>query len=135
MHISDLPVRRDPRGSLCYAEYGKELPFVPMRYFVVFDVPPGQTRGGHAHRRVHQFLVCVRGSCVVSTDDGHNREDFVLDSPSRGLHLPPLVWASQRDHSSDAILLVLSSEVYEEDEYIRDYQEFKTILSDPSGIA
>ncbi|HMG32377.1 MAG TPA: FdtA/QdtA family cupin domain-containing protein [Blastocatellia bacterium] len=128
MRLLDLPVRRDPRGSLCFAEYGKELPFVPMRYFVVFDVPPGQARGGHAHRRVHQFLVCVRGSCVVSADDGADKQDFLLDSPSRGLHLPPLVWASQHDHSPDAILLVLSSEVYEEEEYIRDYQEFKRIV-------
>jgi hypothetical protein len=119
-----LPVVSDSRGRLSYGEHGAQLPFTPRRYFIVYDVPGAVERGGHAHRTVHQFLVCVAGSCSVAVDDGLNREEIILDSPSRGLYLPPLVWATQRDYSPGAALLVLASDVYNEAEYVRDYDEF-----------
>jgi dTDP-4-dehydrorhamnose 3,5-epimerase-like enzyme len=124
VRVCQLPVVKDSRGSLSYAQYGELLPFIPKRYFIVFDVPEGQTRGGHAHKEVEQFLVCVKGRVSVAVDDGRNRDEILLDSPLVGIYIPPRVWAVQRDHSSDAVLLVLSSDVYDPDEYIRDYDEF-----------
>jgi len=128
VRLFQLPVITDARGSLSYAEYGELLPFIPIRYFIVFDVPKGQSRGGHAHRAVEQFLVCVKGRVSVTVDDGRNRDEILLDSPRLGVYIPPRVWATQQNHSLDAVLLVLSSAVYDPDEYIRDYGEFLRIV-------
>jgi dTDP-4-dehydrorhamnose 3,5-epimerase-like enzyme/SAM-dependent methyltransferase len=122
--IYDLPLIRDMRGSLSFAEYGRLLPFIPKRYFVVFDVPSRDTRGEHAHRTLHQFLVCVKGSCSIVVDDGKHKEEILLDSPMRGIHVPPMVWCTQYKYSPDAVLLVLASDVYDADDYIRDYGIF-----------
>ncbi len=122
--VYDLPLIRDARGSLSFAEYGQLLPFVPKRYFVVFDVPSKDMRGEHAHKTLHQFLVCVKGSCSVIVDDGTQREEVLLDSPLRGIHVPPMIWCTQHKYSPDAVLLVLASEAYDADDYIRDYGLF-----------
>jgi dTDP-4-dehydrorhamnose 3,5-epimerase-like enzyme len=122
--LYELPVIRDTRGSLSFAEYQETLPFTPKRYFIVFDVGEGQIRGGHAHRTVHQFLVCVKGSCLVLLDDGTARDEVLLDRPELGLYLPPIVWATEKEFSRDGVLMVLASEVYDTGEYIRDYDEF-----------
>jgi acetyltransferase-like isoleucine patch superfamily enzyme len=119
-----LPLRRDLRGSLTVAEFPGELPFAPKRWFAVFDVPGSEIRGEHAHRRCHLFLVCVRGACSVVVDDAERREEFRLDHPTLGLHLPPMVWGTQYKHTGDAVLLVFASEPYDPDDYIRDYQAF-----------
>ncbi|WP_279342329.1 WxcM-like domain-containing protein [Geotalea sp. SG265] len=123
-----LPLVNDLRGSLSFGEYDKHLPFSPKRYFIVYNVPSTEVRGEHAHRHLHQFLVCVKGSCSVVVDDGRNSEELRLDNPSIGLHIPPLVWAIQYKYSSDALLLVLASDVYQADDYIRDYDEFLRTL-------
>ena len=128
VRLFQLPVIADARGSLSYAEYGELLPFIPIRYFIVFDVPEGQSRGGHAHREVEQLLVCVKGRVTVTVDDGRNRDEILLDSPRLGVYIPPRVWATQQDYSREAVLLVLSSAVYDPDEYIRDYDEFLRIV-------
>lgn len=122
--VHRLPLRRDLRGSLTVAESSREIPFPVKRYFTVFDVPSSEIRGEHAHRSCHLFLVCVHGSCALVADDGENREEFHLDGPTIGVHLPPMVWGSQYKHSPGAVLLVLASEYYEPDDYIRDYQQF-----------
>lgn len=127
--LYSLPVIAEARGSLSYGQYDDHLAFLPRRYFVVFDVPEGQARGGHAHRSAHQFLVCVKGSCLASIDDGRNRDEILLDGPAFGLSIPPRVWSTQRRFSRDAVLLVLSSDVYDPDEYIRSYDEFMEIAS------
>jgi acetyltransferase-like isoleucine patch superfamily enzyme len=119
-----LPLNRDMRGSLAVAEFPREIPFAPKRTFVVFDVPSSEIRGEHAHRTCHLFLVCVRGACSVVVDDGISREEFRLDHPTLGLHLPPMVWGTQYKHTADAVLLVFASEWYDPDDYIRDYQAF-----------
>ena len=126
--VYQLPVVEDSRGSLSYAEYGGLLPFIPIRYFIVFNVPEGQARGGHAHRAVEQFLVCVKGRVSVTVDDGRERDEILLDSPRLGVYIPPHIWATQQNYSPDAVLLVLSSAVYDQDEYIRDYEEFLRIV-------
>jgi UDP-2-acetamido-3-amino-2,3-dideoxy-glucuronate N-acetyltransferase len=119
-----LPRVNDIRGSLSAGEFGRELPFVPQRYFLVFEVPSVETRGQHAHRVCHQFLVCVCGRCSVVADDGVNREEFLLDRPHVGLHIPPMVWATEYNYSADAVLLVFASHYYDAADYIRDYGEF-----------
>lgn len=122
--LKRLRVAADLRGSLTAAEIGADVPFTPLRYFIVFDVPSREIRGEHAHRSCHQFLVCARGSVSVVVDDGAQREEFLLDSPSVGLLVPAMVWASQYRYSEDAVMLVLASEHYDPDDYIRDYDRF-----------
>jgi UDP-2-acetamido-3-amino-2,3-dideoxy-glucuronate N-acetyltransferase len=124
VRLYELPLIRDPRGSLSFAEYEETLSFLPKRYFIVFDVGEGQVRGGHAHRAVHQLLVCVKGSCLVLLDDGRARDEVLLDRPELALYVPPIVWATEREFSRDGVLLVLASDVYDTNEYIRDYDEF-----------
>lgn len=122
--LYELPHILDMRGSLSAGEVGKQLPFVPKRYFLVFDVPSTEVRGEHAHRTLQQFLVCVRGSIAVVVDDGRNREEYTLSRPNLGLLIPPMVWGIQYKYTPDAMLLVLASEVYDASDYIRDYSEF-----------
>lgn len=127
--LYSLPLIDDLRGGLSFAEVGTHLPFVPLRYFVIFDVPSEEIRGEHAHKKLKEMLICLRGSCVVSMDDGINCDEVLLDSPSIGLYLPPMVWGKQYKYSKDAVLLVLASELYETDDYIRNYDEFKDLLN------
>lgn len=122
--VVKLPLVVDLRGSLSFAETGQFLPFVPQRYFLVFDVPSREVRGEHAHRTCHQFLVCVKGSCSVVVDDGQHRAEVLLDRPNLGIHVPPMVWATEYKYSADAVLLVLASDVYKAEDYIRDYDLF-----------
>ena len=124
--IVKLPIIKELRGNLLVAEYGKYLPFVPKRYFLVFDVPSGEIRGDHAHKKLHQFLTCIKGSCSIIVDDGNNREEILLNTMELGLYLSPMIWSIQYKYSPDAILLVLASDVYKEDDYIRDYEKFLT---------
>lgn len=122
--LIELPLIVDLRGSLTFAEVSQSLPFTPARYFLVFDVPSMEVRGEHAHRQCSQFLICIKGSCSVVIDDGLYRAEVVLNHPNLGLYIPPMVWATQYKYSSDAILLVLASDIYKAEDYIRDYDQF-----------
>lgn len=122
--LIESPIHRDMRGALVAGEMTEILHFVPARYFVVFGVPSRHVRGEHAHRECAQFLTCLAGSLTVHLDDGERRAEVQLDRPSRGLLIPPMVWASQFQYSPDAVLLVLASHPYREDDYIRNYEEF-----------
>ena len=122
--LYELPIVSDLRGNLSFAEYEQSLPFIPKRYFLVFDVPSRDVRGEHAHRECHQFLVCVKGSCSIVVDDGRNRSEILLNRPNLGIHIPPLVWATQYKYSQDAVLMVLASDTYKAEDYIRDYDIF-----------
>lgn len=126
--LIELPLINDLRGSLSYAEYGQHLPFEPKRYFVILNVPSREVRGEHAHRELHQFLVCLKGQCSVAIDDGQHRDEVVLNGPNVGLHLPPMIWASQYHYSPDAVLMVLASDVYKAEDYIRDYDEYLALV-------
>jgi UDP-2-acetamido-3-amino-2,3-dideoxy-glucuronate N-acetyltransferase len=128
VQIYKLRLATDLRGSLVAGEVGEGLPFQPKRFFAVFDVPTREVRGEHAHRRLHQFLVCLKGECSLVVDDGTNREEIVLGSPRLGVHLGPLVWGIQYKFSRDAVLLVLASDEYDPDDYIRDYEEYQRLL-------
>ncbi|MEN1972197.1 WxcM-like domain-containing protein [Luteimonas sp. MJ204] len=124
-----MPRFIDLRGSLSVGEFNVDLPFAPQRYFLVFGVPSRETRGEHAHRECHQFLVCTHGSVRVLADDGHHRREFLLDSPDSGLHLPPMTWGTQFQYSPDAVLLVFASQAYDAADYIRDYDEFLALVA------
>lgn len=124
-----MPLVEDLRGALTYGEVDAHLPFVPQRFFVIYDVPSTRVRGEHAHRALHQFLVCVRGQCAVLLDDGRQREEILLDRATVGLHIPPMVWSVQYKYSADALLLVLASDKYRDDDYIRDYDDFLRAVS------
>ncbi|MBB1472861.1 WxcM-like domain-containing protein [Luteimonas sp. MC1782] len=128
-----LPRFIDLRGSLSVGEFARDLPFAPVRYFLVFDVPSRETRGEHAHRECHQFLVCVHGSVRVLADDGLHRREFTLDAPERGLHLPPMTWGTQYRYSPDAVLLVFASHPYDAGDYIRDYDAFLALAAAAPG--
>ena len=124
VRVLAMPVVADIRGSLSFGQYDAHLPFPPRRYFVVYDVPSKEVRGEHAHRRLQQVLVCLKGSVMVMVDDGTNRDEILLEGPQTGLYVPPMVWAAQYRYSADAVLLALVSDVYDPADYIRDYEEF-----------
>jgi UDP-2-acetamido-3-amino-2,3-dideoxy-glucuronate N-acetyltransferase len=114
----------DLRGSLVAGEVSAHVPFEPRRFFSVMHVPSKDARGAHAHRLCKQFLVCQSGSVAIVVDDGRVREEVVLDDPHVGLYVPPMVWSVQYRYTPDAILLVLASDPYDPEDYIRDYDEF-----------
>lgn len=122
--LHEFPLIHDLRGNLTVGEFEKEIPFLPKRYFSVFDVPNKEVRGEHAHKECHQFLVCIKGSCHVVADDGEQRQEFMLDNPNKGIYLPPMVWGIQYKYSADAVLMVFASDHYDSSDYIRNYSDF-----------
>lgn len=118
----------DLRGGLVAAELTKDLPFVPKRFFVVFDVPTRDVRGQHAHKRCEQVLVALAGSVTCMIDDGRTRRSFRLDRPDVALHMPAMTWGTQYQYSPDAILGVFASLPYDADDYVRDYDEFLQLV-------
>lgn len=115
----------DERGSLIALDKLSGLPFDIKRVYYVFNTKSGVARGFHAHKKLHQMAVCLTGSCRMVLDDGVSRESVIMNSGSVGIDLPPMVWHEMHDFSADCILLVVASDYYDEDDYIRDYQEFK----------
>lgn len=116
---------RDARGVLSFAEEGAHIPFTPRRYFTIAEVPAGGVRGDHAHRECHQFFVCLRGACTLRTEDVSGAVTALrLDSAATGIHAPPMTWCTLHDFSSDALLLILASDVYSADDYVHDREEF-----------
>lgn len=129
--LHQLRFVQDMRGNLSVGEYERDVPFVPKRYFLVFDVPTPEVRGEHAHRRCHQFLICARGSCRILLDDGSSRREIALDRPDIGIYVPPMIWGTQHSHSPDATLLVFASEYYDPNDYVRNYDEFCALAIRP----
>lgn len=119
-----LPVYNDVRGNLTVGDFAKIVPFMPARFFMVYGVPSRETRGEHAHKVCAQFLICVAGSVRVLADDGRSRTDTLLDSPHKGFLLPAMTWGTQYDYSADSVLLVFASHAYDNDDYVRSYDEF-----------
>lgn len=133
--LIELSGFEDHRGNLIVGQVGGALPFNVNRFFFVYGVPEGEPRGIHAHKVCHQFLICVAGSVKAMVDDGDSRHVFTLDTPTKGLHMPPLTWGAQYDYSDDAVLLVLASHVYDADDYIHEYEEFQSLVTDHAGIS
>jgi hypothetical protein len=113
----------DPRGRLTVVE-GAAVPFPVKRVFFISDVVPGGERGGHAHRELHQFIVCQTGALTVTVDDGRGAPVGIRLSPGQGLHVPPMWWAVEREFAAGTVYLVLASHPYDERDYFRDRADF-----------
>ncbi len=121
----DLPKVTDPRGNLTFIEGGRHIPFEIKRIFYLYDVPGGAWRAGHALKTCHQFVIAASGSFDVILDDGSQRQRYHLNRSYYGLYVPPLIWREIDNFSSGSVCLVLASEVYDELDYYRDYNEFR----------
>lgn len=115
---------QDTRGKLGVLEAPGTLPFAAQRVFYVFDIPAGAERGAHAHRQLHQCLVCLTGSLDVTLDDGATRETIRMDHPGKALYMPPLTWASQNNIQPGTTYFVLASDAFDETDYLRNYNDF-----------
>ena len=131
--IIDLPKIADARGNLTFIEAGQHIPFDIRRVYYLYDVPGGETRGGHAHKSLEQFIIAANGSFDVILDDGHERTRYHLNRSYFGLYIPKLTWRELDNFSSGSVCLVLASEPYREDDYVRDYREFISHISGRHG--
>lgn len=132
-HLVDLPENVDSRGALSFAQYPNQIPFAPMRIFMIYGVPPGSKRGGHAHRVQQQCFIMMHGAMTVAMSDGVHREELRLTKPSTALCIPPLVWLDIGDFSEGAVCAVLASAGYDESDYIRDHAEFLRLAGAAAG--
>ena len=123
--IVNFPKITDFRGNLSFIEENRQIPFEIKRVYYLYDVPSGATRGGHAHKELQQIVIALSGSFDVVLDDGYNRRLFFLNRPHYGLYIPPRIWRELENFSSNSVALSLVSQVYDESDYIRDYETFK----------
>ena len=114
----------DRKGNLTVVENSKTLPFDVKRVYYLYDVPSGESRGAHAHKELEQLVIAASGSFKVTLDDGTCKRTFFLNRPYQGLNVKPGMWRDLDDFSSGAVCMVLASEVYQKEDYIRDYEEF-----------
>ena len=122
--IIELPKITDPRGNLTVAEQLKNVPFDIKRVYWTYDVPGGESRGGHAHKALYQLVVAMSGSFTVTLDNGEERKTILLNHPWQGLLIKPNTWRTLDDFSSGAVCLVLASELFDEEDYIYEYSDF-----------
>ncbi|EFE51501.1 MULTISPECIES: sugar 3,4-ketoisomerase [Providencia] len=123
-NIIEFQILGDDRGSLISLEQHKNIPFNIKRIYYIFGTKEGVSRGFHAHKNLQQVAICVKGSCRFVLDDGHNKDEIILDNPNIGLHINSFMWREMHDFSEDCVLVVLASELYDESDYIRDYNIF-----------
>jgi dTDP-4-dehydrorhamnose 3,5-epimerase-like enzyme len=124
LRIIDLPKVEDPRGNLTIIEYGKNLPFQMKRVYWIYDVPGGQSRGGHAFKNQLELVIALSGSFDVVVNDGTQENRFHLNRSYFGLYIPNGLWRHMDNFSTNSVALVLSSTLYDENDYIRDYQNY-----------
>ena len=122
--IIQLPKINDPRGNLTFIEGSNHILFDIKRVFYLYDVPTGEDRGAHAHYNLHQFIICLSGSFDVAVDDGDTKKIIHLNRPWKGLHIPPMIWAAEVSFDPGTVCLVLASNRYQEEDYIRDYNQY-----------
>ena len=122
--LIELPKIADYRGNLTFIEGMNHIPFEIKRVFYIYDIPSGENRGAHAHYDLHQFIICLSGGLNVYLDDGKAKRMVHLNRPWFGLHIPPMIWASEGDFDPGTVYLVLTSDVYRPEGYIRDYDLF-----------
>jgi len=122
--VIDVSKIQNDAGNITVVENGKNIPFDVKRIYYLYDIPGGEKRGGHAHYELEQYIIAASGSFVVILDDGKNTKTVTLNRPNIALHIVPGLWRQLDDFSSGSISLVLASHIYEEGDYIRDYNEF-----------
>ncbi len=122
-----LPKILDRRGNLTFIEEKKHIPFEIKRVYYLYDVPGGESRGGHAHKNLEQFIIAASGSFDVILDDGSMKYKFSLNRSYYGLYIPSMVWRELENFSSGSVCITLASDLYDEEDYIRDYSAFKKI--------
>lgn len=126
--IIEVPKINNRAGNISIVQGLKNLPFKPKRVFYIYDIPAGEARGAHAHKHCHQFIIAASGSFEVSMDDGVNKKTVTLNRPFYGLHIPPGIWAHELNFSSGAICMVLTSQKFNENDYIREYIDYLCYL-------
>ena len=119
-----IPGAADARGKINFLQFDERLGFMPRRLFWLHDIAPGQWRGRHGHRESHLVTLVMNGSCRIHLDDGVGKQTVVLDDPGRALHIGPYVWHELTDFAPQTVILVIASTVYDEAEYLRDYDTF-----------
>ena len=119
----------DARGQLIALEEFSDIPFSIKRVYYIYDTGEGVRRGFHAHKQLEQVLICIHGSCRILLDNGTEKETVLLEKPYEGLYVSNNTWREMFDFSPDAVLLVLASELYDESDYIRDYDEFISFVN------
>jgi dTDP-4-dehydrorhamnose 3,5-epimerase-like enzyme len=122
--IINLPKFEDPRGNLTFIEQENHIPFAIKRVYWIYDVPGGQERGGHAFKEQREFIVALSGSFDVDVDDGNEKQTYTLNRSYYGLYIPAGLWRHMQNFSTNAVVLVLSSTFFSEEDYIRDYDDF-----------
>jgi len=130
--LINFHIKGDNRGSLIAIEEGYNAPFEIKRVYYIFDTKESVTRGYHAHKNLKQIAIAVKGSCTFVLDDGKTKQEVNLNSPTKGLLLEGLIWREMKDFSSDCVLVVLASEHYDENDYIRDYNTFLKMVGNDS---
>ena len=123
--IIDLPVVHDQRGNLTFIEQNRHIPFLIERVYYLYDVPGGAERGGHAHKALNQLIVAMSGSFDVVLDDGKDKKRIRLNRSYQGLYICPMIWRELDNFSSGSVCMVLASNLYDEDDYYRDYAKFQ----------
>ena len=128
INLIDLPTLGDERGGLIALESNDSVPFEIKRIYYIIDTKKGISRGFHAHKKLKQLVICVSGSCQFVLDDGINRESVILNDPMQGLLVNKMIWREMHNFSNNCILLVIASQHYCEDDYIRNYQSFLEMI-------
>jgi dTDP-4-dehydrorhamnose 3,5-epimerase-like enzyme len=123
--IINFPKIADNRGNLSFIEGYNQIPFDTKRIYFLYDVPSGAARGGHAHKELQQIIIALSGSFDINLDDGITKKTISLNRPHYGLYIPPGVWSDLTNFSSNSLALSLASELYNESDYVRDYESFK----------
>ena len=131
--IIELDKHHHINGNLSVVENGEQVPFDIKRVYYLYDVPSGEERGGHAHKQLRQFIVAVSGSFDVIIDDGVQQRSVTLNRPYKGLLIVPGIWRVINNFSSGAVCLVMASDHYDEDDYVRNYDEFKLLTSNKTS--
>lgn len=126
INLIDFRVLGDERGSLIALESNNQIPFDISRVYYLYDTKQGVARGFHAHKKLKQLAVCIKGSCRFVMDDGANKQEVVLSTPDKGLFIDAMQWHEMYDFSDDCVLMVLANKPYDESDYIRDYDVFKS---------
>lgn len=130
INLIDFKTLGDERGSLIALESNQQIPFEIKRVYYLFATKSDVARGFHAHKALKQVAICLKGSCRFVMDDGQDKQQVILSTPDKGLLIDAMQWHEMYDFSEDCILMVLADQVYDESDYIRDYEEFKCLVVD-----